>query len=247
MGEVVVYWACQNHQYEAPEPDFAVHDLHDRVIKMSDQFPERSSMILRCPVAVGHLKNTFRVKSPIDYDITWKDSNKFVTTQQDQNFFDNSVFIRDYKTGLLTYKFASYIFFTEEENLDMEIRHANYCNKSHATNTSFLEGSINIGKYFRAIDCAFFINHPDVLVSVNRGDALYYTKFNTTKKVRFKKFLLTPEILNFKNAVVDAVKFVKPGYPNTTILDRLKVYYEIFKTSHYKKLIIKHIKNNLLN
>lgn len=246
-SEVVVYWANNYFNYEALEPDYAIKDLHSRVEKISELDEQKTASIIKCPVASLYLKNTFRIKSPIDYSIYWDKENNNVSTQHfDQDFFNEFINVRDPKSGIISMKFGSNVFFTEEDNLTIEYKSSIYAENNLSNNISLIQGEIDIGQYFRFLDFAFFINRPNELFTIKRGDALYYVRFLTNKKVVLKKFNYNTDIQSLVSDVMSTKRRTRLRNKNLKVWDRLEEYYSVFKTSQIKNLLIKKIKENIL-
>ncbi|CAB5221946.1 hypothetical protein UFOVP242_160 [uncultured Caudovirales phage] len=246
-NEIVVYWSSTFFGYESIEPDYAIKDLHDRINKISDLDTQSTDDVLKCPVASLYLKNTFRVKSPVDYSIYWDPEKATISSNHyDQTFFNKFVNVRDPKSGILSMHFGSYVFFTEEDSLKVEFKAANYADNQLAKNTSIFQGEIDIGRYFRFSDYACFINRPNELLNVKRGDSLYYVRFLTDKKIKLKKFNFTPEINYLTEPVLSTKHRTKSRIQNVNVWNKLENYYEVFKTSKVKKHLIKEIKKNIL-
>jgi hypothetical protein len=247
-GEIVVYWANRAFNYEAPEPDYAVKDLHERVSKISELDPSNTKSIIKCPVVSQYLKNTFSVKSPIDYSLQWSEQNEQITTEHgDQEFFDKNIFVRDYKSGIVSFKFGAYFFFTEEDSLVAEYKSACYANNALVNNSTFIQGEIDIGRYFRSTDYTCFLNRSDELLNVKRGDSLYYVRFLTDKKIKFKKFHMSSDIKELVTPVMQSVSRTRNRLHNISVWNKIEQYYDLFKTSQIKKQLIKNIKANILD
>lgn len=247
-GEIVVYWNNRLFNYEAIEPDYAIKDLHNRVMKIGDPDIHNTKSVLRCPVASLYMKNTFSVKSPIDYSVRWDKENSLVTTEHgDQDLFDQVIFVRDYKTGVISFNFGSNFFFTEEDSLIAEYKSASYASNSLVNNSSFIQGEVDIGRYFRSTDYCCFLNRPEESLEVKRGDSLHYVRFLTDKKIKFKKFNMTSDIKSIIQPITQAVPRTSNRLHNISVWGKMEQYYDLFKTSQIKKQLIKHIKANILD
>ena len=247
-SEIVVYWANRLFNYEALDPDYAVKDLHERVSKISESNNDDTKSVIRCPVVSLYLKNTFCVKSPIDYSIRWSDQDEQITTAHGtQEFFDQNIYVRDYKAGIVSFKFGSCFFFTEEDSLIAEYKSACYANNSFVNNSTFIQGEVDIGRYFRSTDYTCFLNKSEELLNVQRGDGLYYVRFLTDKKIKFKKFNITPDIKNLISPIMESVPRTRHRIRDINVWDKIEQYYDMFKTSHIKKQLIKNIKANILD
>lgn len=247
QNNINVYWASKTHSLTACEPDTAIKDLSARISLMTNGDPNGSIDVKRCPAVIGDLRNTYRVRSPLKYNLKWDGIGYITSSLKSQQFYDENVRIRDIAAGLLTLDFGLHMFFTDAPSLIIEQRHARYSLTSFSKNTSMVEGSFDIGKWIRPLDCAFFINNPNVLLEINHGDPLYYIKFYTDKKIIFHKFMITAEIDSFIKDLHQSrrtshdIKFEQPSS------NGLEKYYYMFQQSMYKKHIIKLIKQNILD
>lgn len=247
--EVLVYWTSMDKfPYEAMNMDLAYLDLHQRVKNMSE-FSDKgnSTHILKCPVAMQYLRNTFRLKSPLDYDFTWNLSEKkFSSDSRDQDFFDENVLIRDMNEGLFSLKLAAHIFFTEEPSLKMVTKNPIYARNEIKYNCSLLEGELDIAKWFRNIDLVYFVNKPDVKIKINRGDTLAYLKFSSNEKIKLVRFYYSNELRTLYEHIVNGKIRLATVNNNIPFIDKIQFIYDTFLQSKYKEKIIKEIKSNLM-
>lgn len=244
---IVVYWAILDNTFGSTDPDLAYIDLSNRVKAMDNFKPNLTTEIKSCPAVVHHLKNIFRVKSPLKYDICWDGKDSFTSTLRDQEFFNKNVLIRDGNTGFLSFGFCSLVFFTEEDSLILEQRQAFLSFNEFSKNVSVVEGSFDIGKWFRALEFAFFIKEPNKILAIERGDTLYYLKLHTEKKIKFQKFFLTPELINILKEIQNGRIHVREDSKLKFMFTKLEKYYQVFQQSRYKTRIINLIKQNLLD
>jgi len=250
---VTVYWTSVNYPFQCFEPDPAFHDFNKMLLSPTCEDQSFSSTSVKyCPAVTDHLKNVFRIRSPIPYSISWDGKNNFNTNHGSQELFDNLVLVRNSKAGLLSLSLCRYVFFTEEPELILEQRHANYSQTAFNKNISVIEGSFDVGKWFRSLDFAFLINKPDCFLELNSGDALYYVKFHTYKKIKFVKFLFNAEIREIFNSISNIKSYINPcplkdDTSLSFVYSKLERYYQVFQRSMYKKHILKLIKQNILD
>jgi hypothetical protein len=247
MSEIVVYWSNVHFNFATPNLDPAFQDflnLTKLMSKESDQFD--STFVKFCPAVTDHLSNTFRLKSCMGYDITHTSDNLFYSDQKDDAFWKTFVNVRDKNTGLVSFYFPMFIFFTEEESLIMEYKHPIYANNSFSKNVQLVEGRYDIGKWFRNLDLAFFIKEKDRKVEIDYEDPIAYVKFLTEKKITLKKFYISDELSKIRNEMLNSRGIVVGNLKSKSVLKGMLKYYYTFKHSQYKSKILKEIKNNLL-
>jgi hypothetical protein len=241
--EIVVYWSNEV-SILSPEIVPAHQDLFN-IVRRMEGIPGVSTNIKKCPSVINTLKNTFAVRSAIDFNIEWT-GQEFSSDNIDvknERIFNP----RDVVTGLVSVVTPTNIIcFTEEPSLKMEVKNATYAKNDFSNKAVLVEGEVDIGKWFRPTDLSFFFRQPSSKIDVRMGDNLFYIKFNTDKKVILKKYQTTNELYRIQQEIFtfrqDLIRFYK-GY---NLKDKLENYYAAFKNSRYKKHILKEIKNNLM-
>jgi hypothetical protein len=243
-----VYWASlADVSLDTLDPDSSFLDVIDRIKQMdpANKCPGDSINIARCPSVQEHLKNCFRIRSPLSFNIKWdsRHTPSFVSTMYDQTFFDKNVYLRDVNSGFVSFAFGQMLFVTEEPSLLLEQRHASHSVSNFCKNVSVVEGVFDVGKWFRAVDLAFFINNSNSLIDINRGDTLYYVKFHTKHKINLHKFHLDKEI---DSILTNFLNKRHQLHGNNDDQNKLEKYYQYFKQSKYKKFMLKKIKQNVI-
>jgi hypothetical protein len=232
---ITIYWACIEDEWiKAVEPE----KVSKRFYSMGIKDDNRSSPIAinHCPVFNGSLTNTYAVKSIYDYSFK-VENGQCVSSDHDQKFFDEHVFIR-----LLEKKFFSfnvrYIFFTEEDDLNMSAYQYPFFEDNEITKRCMIiPGDFNIGKYFRNLEFPFILKKEYDEFIVNNEDVLYYLKFHTEEKIKFKQFRYNE---NLKQMLADVRKANSGNKRGAS----MQVYYNKFKG---KKYILNQIKQNLID
>ncbi len=236
--DIVVYWSPVDYSLLFHNFEPAVKELTTFKLNLN-QCTETD--LLKCPAVKDNLKNTFTVKCPFEYDIACTE-NGIESTVLTKEFFDSQTLIRDAKAGFLSLRCMPIVFFTEGESLIMEQKNAIYSNNDFIKNVTVIEGRYDIGKWFRILDFAFIINHKNKFIKVAAGDTLQYIRFNTDRKIKFKKFYCTEEIYNISQHISNYRGHAKKLINLTGMLG----FYESFTRSKMKKLLLKQIKNNLM-
>lgn len=242
MSNITIYWGAYPNpgalmsyllNIEKPTPMMTeLKKLSHYLNNAEESAPGGSFM--RCPSVIETAKNTFVIKSPFDIDITYE--NGKVTSK----FDNNNLQIRDHKSGFVSMRFIRYIFFTDKDSLHMRVRNAFYSINDFTNNCSVIEGSFDIAKWFRGIDCAFYFKRPGT-ISIKKGDALFYVEFQTTHSIELKKFMFTNELTQLHQYCLSAKEYNK--FP---LAEYFNMIYKLFRESKIKKQILKQINNNLL-
>lgn len=221
MATVVYYTYLDNSFYA--EPDLVLKNLNGYA----------KNTLLHCPAFVNNLKNTYIIRSPIDYDLAVEDG-KISSSLRDQDFFDRSVVIRDTKQGVCSFKVPRILLFTERP-VELEVKTAIHHPNGFTSNSSFIEASYDIGQHFRPLESAFIFTDSKK-VTILAGDPLYYVKINTKEKIKFAPFQYTQDIKSLSES-----KFIlrqKKAKP-------LHFWYALH-AKFYRKRLLKLIKESLL-
>jgi hypothetical protein len=231
---ITVYWACVDDAWiKAEEPERVSNRFYSLGIKDND--PLSMAAINLCPVFNNSLTNLYAVKSIYNY--SFKIDNGVCTSPYyDQKFFDEHVIVRSAEKKFFSFQ-VRYIFFTDQESLEMEAYRFPVFEQNEITKRCMpVTGGFDIGKYFRNLEFAFILKDEFNEFVVNDKDVLYYIKFNTEEKINFKQFKIND---NLWNMVIDSRK----ANFGTGKKAKIDTFYNKFKG---KKYILNEIKQNLL-
>ena len=188
---------------------------------------------LKCPALINSTKNLFTIKSDLSLNLTSNFQNNINITPLKQDWINNNIIVRSHNPTVMSMAFR-YLFFSKEE-LEITQYPAFLDNNEFTQNTTLLTGKFDISRWYRPIDATFILNNNKL--TINRGDNLFYVKFNTTKKVILKNFHLTPLLKSYMLNCTN-FKWFKPS-------SSLQYLYNIFTAKNYNQRILKEIKNNL--
>ena len=192
-----------------------------------------------CPSVKDLTKKIYTLKFPYDYTIDIERKINYVSSRMyDQNFFDQYVQLRSIESGLISFRLY-YIFFSEEE-VEAQTSGAYFSNNSFTNNTRIIPGKLNIGKWFRPLDCAFLINEGVNELVTNKGDDYCYVNFLTNEDITLKRFHMTDTLNKILAQNIDAKTYMKKRFRP------LGYWYDHFLQSKQKSLILKEIKENLM-
>jgi hypothetical protein len=230
-----VYWSFLGDSWiraEKPDPLFrrltkSKHDVSSTDI----------SNMFKCPSTVDWLRNTYALKFPYDYEIQ-RGYEKIFSTYHDQEFFNKTFKIRDFGAGLVGFTIP-YVFFTDEDSLKLTVQMPPFLeNTDFSKSIHAIPGTVDIGKWFRALDFAFFLNDDCTKISLNENDAYSYIKFDTDEKINFKKFIPTEKIFNYGKSTSKSTYGLVPNKRKLS---------DFYKTFNFKKHVLSEIKNNLID
>lgn len=230
-----VYWASSDINWLAQKtPDLVISKFYNNNVKTNDENVIRSN---RCPAIFDELQNTFNIYSIYDYEVTLA-NNSVYSNQYDQEFLKHYVEIRSFWHKLISYR-QQLVFFTDEDSLEATVSLFPYMEDNNITKRcKIIPGKLDVGKWFRLIDFAFFLKEGHDTFKVDKDEVMYYIKFHTKEKINFKQFAFSDKLVNYSFACSNMVRY----NVNSPLL-KLENYYKMFK---HKKLILREIKDNLL-
>jgi hypothetical protein len=231
MSETIYYGYMDNTL--GYDPESLVSHLSNNIFKRSENNP-----ILACPAFNDYNKNVFAIKSLYQFSLEW-DGSQFKTWAYDQNFYDRYLDNRSQGTGVISFKAPALAFISESDDLCITQEQAYFHDNDITRKCYTIPGTYNIGKHLlRPFELAIKFKGPGV-VKINEEDALYYTRFHTTKNIIFKKFIYTPELREIVLNQLSIRNYTK-GFKD------LQWWYNYTKRHNLKKYCLKLIKQNLL-
>jgi hypothetical protein len=135
---------------------------------------------------------------------------------------------------------TSYVFFSEE-SVEIEMSGAHFSDSEFSSKVKLIPGTFDIGKWVRPLDCTFVTKPGVKTLNINRGDDWGYVKFNTKEKIRLKKFHSSDRFMDLMESNIRTRTF-KRLFPAP-----LSYYYKLYEESKMHKLILKEVKNNLMD
>jgi hypothetical protein len=231
---VAVYWSLLSDEWMRATPPSPVRkSLYEKKLHEESEL----MMFHKCPFLHEHLSETYALHSPYEY--SFKIENGLVSSDlYNQDFFNDRVSIRSIEKKCFSFNMP-YVFFTEEKSLELSIPSFPYLeNNNISQRCSPFVGTIDIGKYFRPIDFAFFLKDPYNEFIIEKDEIFGYASFKTKEKIVLKQFYPTEKIKAYFKDVKNVNKNKTFFYQGT------ESFYEKFRL---KKIILKEIKENLLD
>lgn len=226
---IVVYWAINTDEWVRAQEPVSIYNNAIRKDVAKD------TTLIRCPSFKDYMKNIYGIQSIYSY--TFSVNGNVVSSQNyNQEFFNEHVVIRSAKDKCFSFN-PKIMFFTEEKSLRISTGiHPFFEENEVSKRCMTIPGTLDIGKWFRQIDFAFFIKNEYNEFIINENDIYQYIQFHTDKKIIFKQFYMN-DYLNNQHRAVDGAKYNRPEK-----FRKLEEYYNMFKN---KNNIIKEIKKNL--
>jgi hypothetical protein len=232
---ITIYWASNDREWLRATTPELIYKNFSKDIKNQEQ------NLTLCPATKNYMKNTFSIKSLYNYDFRINDFGKgkeLVTDTYDQKFFDEHMQVRSIENKLFSF-IQRFVFFTEEKSLLMSAGVLPFLEDNNITKRCVvIPGTFDIGKWFRQSDFAFYLKKDYDDFKIEENEIFQYIKFHTDEKIIFKQFRVNEKIQDFLNDIENAKENRKGK------IRPLQEYYLMMKN---KKMIIKEIKNNLLD
>ena len=226
MNETIVYYGYSPKGIvSGKEPLKAIKEF------LGDNVP-----FLKCPVYRDAMKNVFSIGSWFNLKLNVDENG--LSSDVPQSFMDEYIFTHSDKHKIYQI-LQTVIFITKDDSLKMTMEHPTMSDNSFSNNCSIINGTFDIGKYFRVVSPSFYINKGVNSVNIEEGDALYYLRFHTEKKIKFVPFFMSEKYEHITNSVKYSVDKISSN-------KSMDLLYKIFKKQKIKKLLLKEIKANLL-
>ena len=251
MKDIEVNWCPHNgpNHIERNHMDilaFEPEPLLKHVISMRSKDTE----YLKCPAFRDYCKNTFVMKSPIDYSLEVVDDGekKFLKSMhQDQKFFDEFVlskFVEDRQKQkgplndtctLFEFNFGTLVY--SKESVIVEQIPSSFAKNTWHHNINLIPARFDISKWIRPFVCAYEIFDDKIPIVIRRGDPLFYMRFVTERNVKLKRVNFNEDLdYLMKNCLsrkdFESNSTMEENYEAAKPLINLKD--NIFKTCHMK-------------
>jgi hypothetical protein len=182
----------------------------------------RDGEYLKCPAFSDHFKNIYLIRSPVDIKIIFKkeeNGNGFLTIEpQNQVFFNSYIQPRGNQAGkddpFLMSIYFTYLFVADDDCL-LEQMPAIFYGDEILNKIRLIPGSFNIHRWYRVLDFAFEVKDISQPLIINRGDPLFYIRFNAglNKKVTLKNKKFDEDVYEALKSCINT----KIGSPNKAL------------------------------
>jgi hypothetical protein len=234
---IKVYWCPVSEKSDMDwnilfyDPELLMSNLN-----INKNKPTPASNFFKCPAFINEVKNTFVLKNPISSEYI-KHDNTFIPISPAYvalNFPHDDT-LKNNK--LVSYK-MSWIFFTEEDSLEMSLTSPYFSNSPHLQYGSIVPGRFDIGKWFRNINTEFNIWEDSDRLSIEDKEPIAYVKFHTNKNIDLVRFTMNDRLEGISNTTGRSSTWM----PHQTLIER----YKKFKETRTKDVVLREIKKNLL-
>ena len=241
---MIVYWygvseeqSLSSLSFEEPSPTIS------RINEISPK--TKMNNFSMCPAIREKYYNVFDLKFPIDITIKGFNDLKFFSDDYKElgentafELLRSLIFVKDFDKRLINIK-IHYFFFTEEDSCLLENMPASYCDNDFSNKGMYIDGQFNFAKWCRPINFSFVAKKNISSIKFNKDDVYAQIKFHTKDKIKFKRFIPTPEFINIMQDYMKIITTKKKFW-------NMNNYYNFFKKSKIKKHVLKIIKQNVL-
>ena len=254
MSEIIIYWGVDTSytteglRVEPPVP------ILNKLFK--DRIPSgpiaAEVNYNKCPALHNELINVYGMKSIYDYNfeinpesgrMQWGGPQE-IAQSYDEEFFNTHLNVRSLKGNLFSFT-ETLVFFTETPSLMLSLLPAFMEDNNIVKNTICIPGQFDIGKYFRILEYAWHFRKGCNKIEFSRKEISYYIKFYTKEKIKFQRFMFTPELHTLNETMLQTKFRKKPDILSKFKSDALEYYYNIFDKYNFKNKMLKIIKENL--
>jgi hypothetical protein len=235
--ELIVYWSpyqgYENTQvnfnllYEDPEP------LRN-ILKPNPNNKQRS--FFRCPSFNDIVNNIHVIKNPAYSKLKTDGENVYPMSETYVNAkISGGPSIENHQ--VIDYAIQN-IFFCEE-SLEMSLTGPYFSNSPYLSYGSVVPGKLDISKWFRPVNIEIQLHKGNKEIEMLEGEHLAYVNFLTDRRVKIKRFEIDNDLYRISLGCSTAVNWEK-RVP-------LSKRYERFMKTKTNKMVIQHIKKNLVD
>jgi hypothetical protein len=237
--KTIVYWSV--FSYPHLQSKFALFDLSPKsissyIIKNRAKKSLPANTYSSCSAFKKQFKNGYYFNYPLTTEIKFDDNGDLIRDTNDINFY------LPRESSLANSNAADldlgFLFFSED---DLEIiATPPYFHKTKTSETCFVtSGSFNISKWFRPVILTHQTFPGHKTISTTEGEPSIYIFFDTENEIQFKKFVLNEKLYDYSKNCAE----LKITHPFLS----LEEIYRRFKNGKVDKMILKEIKENLID
>jgi hypothetical protein len=243
---VIVYWApCA---YEPGTSSWS--QLYSEPVSVLSQFNKKRNKktehtMFNCPAYVDIMKNTFVVNNVLNAEINLPDevhNRKFngeilrydnlgglqLRVERESSFTDYTDIVYNMSWSLFA-----------DEPLKAKFVGPYFPAYSPGDGVILSVGKFDIGQWYRKFDLSYHVPSSTKKLLFKENDPLFYIEFETTKKIIFKRYIMTPELLHLSAESAQSINFLGR-------VKSLAERYAIAKKAKIPEQVLKLIKNNVV-
>ena len=251
-NSITVYWASAAYLPELESWSMLYQEpIH--ILSESNKLKNKKwkTPIQSCPAHIALMKNVFKVDNVLKTHVTipeWVHKEQElkkgiddspISTYRDFGGLELRVERPTSFEGHTNFIYnMSWLFFADEP-VTVRVTAPYFPAVSPGKNVILSAGEYDIGSWYRKIELDYHVPYTTETLDFEENQSLFYMEFKTTKKIIFKRYLLTKELENLSKEVSLASSTHGRFKPLT---DR----YALFKKTAIREQVLKHITNNLV-
>jgi|TARA_R100001460_G_scaffold4506_5_gene12712 hypothetical protein len=214
------------------DPSILGSDLRKRMSKNI----EKTSNLFYCPAVKDLTSRIAVLKAPMSCHYKMRE-NEFIPVSKN---FLNITFPHkpNFENNMMFQLSTSYIFFCEED-VKMTLTSPYFSDSPHLKYGSIIPGSFNISTWFRNINMEFNLWGDIEEFKFKKNEDMAYVHFDSEHEIELKRFDFNERLLRIIRTCSSAGTWEK----FVPLMER----YKRFKEARFKKIILKEIKQNLLD
>mgnify|MGYP006081069827 FL=1 len=235
-----VYWA-PDYEHTSIDWNMLYADpisVFDKSYKQKTDVNKYDSMFY-CPAFKHLAKNTLEFKNPLTSTFEFDNNGQMIPPTTRQGVFANVVREPNLHDQILLEYGLRYVFFTDADSLDCTLTAPWFNNSPWQKTATMVPARYDIGKWFRAVNVEFMLDPGLKKFTIKEDEPLCYFGFGTEKPIEFIRFKMNDELKRYSVACSTSTSW-DSWVP-------LANRYARFKETRMKQLVLKQIKENLVD
>lgn len=210
---------------------------------LPDLLPQRGTEnphdFFACPAFHRHAANTFVIRSTVEASIGIRPDGFMPLDERSKITAQLFSYMHPTRRGFRTILFDHRMLFFSEQPLILASYPAFLHRSEVQEKLTYIPGAYDISRWIRPLQGTY--EAPETLdtLRIREDDPLYYVKFETTEKVRLRRFQVTPEL----HGIVHGCVHYKLFRPKSS----LEKVYAAFTHAKLHRRTLKLIRDNLLD
>lgn len=236
--ETIVYWAPVFYDKTNTDWNMMYYDLESlhESLRPNMAKNEPSNNLFYCPAFTNFSRNTFLIKNPIESHYVYEGNTVRVKTK---NYLHTDIVHEpSIKNHMMVEYGLTYVFFTEHD-IKLTLTGPYYSNSEHTKYGALIPGQIKIDSWFRELKLEYTLWPGNNELAFKKDEVLGYVNFDSEEKVKLVRFEMNEKLKSYIKACGSASSWES----FVPLVDR----YKRFKQTRMNKLVLKEIKNNLVD
>lgn len=236
--ELVVYWSPYQG-FEGTNTNFNLLYKQPELLKHTLTVNQNNKQrnFFRCPGFINAIDNVYVIENPIRSELKIDGDTVYALSQ---HYMNGKVVGGPSIEGCQVFEYAVQNIFFCEEDLNMLVTAPWFSgNAQHLKYGQLVPGRFNIGQWFRPFNIEVQLNKNINTILFEEGEHLAYINFLTDKKIKIKRFEFNQDLYRLSLGCSTSMQW-EERIP-------LAKRYKRFMETKTNKLVIKHIKQNLID